>query len=209
MAGLIMEAAKPKSDQLNSDDLIGIDSIIIKVISVEVKLGKDQPVTVNAEHLDGRKMLPFKPCKNMMRCMAQGWGDDEKIYAGKYLKLFRDPKVTWAGQEVGGLRIKAMSNIKHSFKFIYRKARGAMEPMQIDRLDPSELGAVKPIDPAVKAAGDAAAAGGVKSYTEWKDGLTPEVKETIKPYHPDWAKLAKEADQPKEQQPAATDAPPI
>lgn len=208
--GLIRKAAEPKSDQLNAVDLIGDVKIMIKIVSVSVDLSKEQRVTVQAQYLNGEKIRPFKPCKNMQNCMIQGWGDEENTYAGKYLELFRDPKAIYAGQEVGGIRISGMSNIKHDFTFMYRKNRTSFEPMNIRRIDPSEYTTAqpKPIDPAVKAAGDAAAAGGVKSYTDWKDSLAPDVKETIKPYHLDWVKVAKEADQPKEQQ-TATEAPPI
>ncbi len=195
MAGLIVEATKAKSDQLNASDLIGTE-IIIKITKVTIDLAKEQPVTVHAETADGKKLRAFKPCKNMGRVMQQGWGDDEAKYAGKFLRLFCDPKVTWAGQEVGGVRVNGMSNIKNDFTFNYRKSRTTVEPMKIAKLDMATVSAPQPVIASQETieAGDAAAAKGVAAYTTWKDGLAPEVKATIKPYHAAWSKAAVAAD---------------
>lgn len=203
MAGLIVESSKPKSDQLNAADLIGRE-LVIKIVRVDIDLAKDQPATVHAETMDGKKMRPFKPCKNMQRVMIQGWGDDEKIYAGKYLRLFHDPKVKWGGQDVGGVRVNAMSNIKHDFTFNYRSSRTNVEPMKIAKLDVAAIADQPQVEIASQEtldAGASAAAGGVASYTAWKDSLPADVKATIKPYHAGWVKVAKAADE------AATDIP--
>jgi len=210
MAGLIREAAKPKSNQLNAVDLIGT-KIIVKILKVEVDLSKEQNTKVFIEGLDGKKMQPMMPSKNMKWVFIEAWGDDENTYGGKYVELFRNPKVKWAGEEVGGVFISRVSHIKAPFTFIYRPSKGKMERIEIGRIDPSEFGgvAVAPaIDPAVKEAGEKAAEGGVASYVAWKDSIDPKVKETIKPYHAHWQEVAKAADAKKEQT-KASEAPPL
>jgi len=210
MSGLIREAAKPKSNQLNSVDLIGT-KIIVKIIKVEVNLASEQKTKVFIEGLDGKKMQPMMPSKNMQRAMIEAWGDDENTYGGKYIELFSNPSVKWAGQEVGGVFISRLSHIKNAFTFIYRPSKGQMLRIEIGRIDPSEFGghATAPaIDPAVKEAGQSAAEGGVASYVDWKDALDPKVKETIRPYHAHWKEVAKAADDKKEP-PTSTDAPPL
>lgn len=205
MAGLIREAAKPKSNQLNAVDLLGT-KIIVKILKVEVDLSKEQTTKVFIESLDGKKMQPMMPRKNMQRVMIESWGDEESTYGGKYIELFNNPKVKWSNEETGGVFISRMSHIKAPYTFIYRPSRGKTERIEIGRIDPSEFNgkAVQPaIDPELKAAGEMAALQGVEAYTSWKDSLAPEVKDTIRPYHPEWARIA------KEQQKENSDIPPI
>jgi len=97
----------PKSDQLNADDLIaGPRTIRISRVTVG---GGEQPVSINFEG-DGGK--PYKPCKSMSRLLAYLWGPNADSYVGRSLTLYRDPKVKWAGIEVGGIRISHMSDIR-------------------------------------------------------------------------------------------------
>lgn len=98
----------PKSDQLNSDDLIG-RSLTITITKVDITAGTEQPVSL---HFEGDGGKPYKACKSMRRVLVQAWGPDAKVYEGRSLTLFRDPAVLWAGQQVGGIRISHMSDIK-------------------------------------------------------------------------------------------------
>lgn len=191
----------PKSDQMNADDLI-VAPRTIKITGVSVLVNPDQPVSINFEG-DGGK--PYKPCKSMRRLMVFVWGEDGKKYVGKSMTLYRDPTVKFGGDDVGGIRISHMSDISEPLTFSLTATKGKRKPY---RVLPLVVEKAKPIDPAVKEAGDKAAAGGVNSYTQWKDSLSPEVKETIKPYHSGWAAIAKEADANKQTAPAS-DNPPI
>jgi hypothetical protein len=97
----------PKSDQLNSDDLIaGPRTITIR--EVAIRGGQEQPVSIYFEGDNGK---PWKPCKSMSRVLVAAWGPDASQYVGRGLTLYRDPKVKWAGMEVGGIRISHMSHI--------------------------------------------------------------------------------------------------
>jgi hypothetical protein len=101
------KAIVPKSDQLNSDDLIA-GPRTIKVSKVAIKESTEQPVSI---FFDGDNGKPYKPCKSMSRVLVQMWGPDANKYVGRSMTLYRDPEVTWAGMKVGGIRISHMSDI--------------------------------------------------------------------------------------------------
>jgi len=136
----IREALKPKSDQLNADDLIGNITKIIKITGVKINLNSDQPIIIDYEGGQGR---PWKPCKSMGRVLAALWGDDELLYIGRYVELYRDANVRWAGEAVGGIRIKSLSDIvKREVLSITisrnKKERITIEPLQIKQEIPIE-----------------------------------------------------------------------
>lgn len=97
----------PKSDQLNSEQLLG-GPMIIAVSDVRVGSGADQPVSVYYDLDPGR---PFKPCKTMRRLLIYAWSEDGTKWIGKKLELFNEPSVKFGGEEVGGIRISRMSDI--------------------------------------------------------------------------------------------------
>lgn len=98
----------PKSDQLNSDDLIG-GPITITVTGVGANEGSpEQPISISFEGDDGK---PFKPCKSMRRVMVHIWGANAGNYVGRSMTLYRDPKVKFGGMQVGGIRISHMTDI--------------------------------------------------------------------------------------------------
>tara|TARA_Y100001973_G_scaffold105035_2_gene176734 strand:+ start:6306 stop:6902 length:597 start_codon:yes stop_codon:yes gene_type:complete len=99
-------ALEAKSDQLNALDIIGAEPII-RIREVQVKKG-DQPISV---YFDGDHGRPWKPSKGMLRILAGAWGRDSSQWEGKYAKLYFEPTVMYAGKEVGGIRIKALSDI--------------------------------------------------------------------------------------------------
>lgn len=121
-----------KSDQLNADDLVGGDKII-KIRDVQV-VKNDQPVSI---FFDGEDKKPWKPCKSMRRILVMAWGDDGQKYKGRSLSLYLDPKVKWAGQEVGGIRIRAMSDIDKELRVALTVTRGKKEPYIVKKLETS------------------------------------------------------------------------
>lgn len=106
---LLAQALEAKSDQLNAVDIMGYEPII-KIRDVQVKSG-DQPVSI---YFDGDNNKPWKPAKGMLRILAAAWGmeDNGKQWIGKRVQIHFDPTVKWAGKEVGGIRIKALTDIK-------------------------------------------------------------------------------------------------
>lgn len=176
----LSKTIEAKSDQLNSDDLLGGKEITIKITKVSAG-SVEQPIEINYEN-DGGK--PYKPGKSMRRVLVEAWGPKGENYIGRSLTLFRDAEVKWAGLAVGGVRIKAMSHIDRVLTMALTASKGNKKPFVVQPLKESA------IDPAIKAAGDLAASKGVEPYTVWLASLTPEVKATVKNMHSNWSKTA-------------------
>lgn len=103
----IRTTLEAKSDQLNATDIMGFD-LVIRVRSVTVGGSKEQPISV---YFEGDNNRPWKPSKGMRRVLAAGWGFETDNWIEKSVKLHFDSSVKYAGKEVGGIRIKAMSDI--------------------------------------------------------------------------------------------------
>lgn len=104
----MLKAIEPRSDQMNSEDLLTGERTFT-ITDVKVYDSPEQPVSIwFAEFPKGR---PFKPSKTVSKILVALWGAEESAYIGRRLTLYRDPKVQWGGKDVGGIRIKAMSDI--------------------------------------------------------------------------------------------------
>lgn len=121
----------PKSDQLNSDDLIS-GPITVKITGVVIKSGGEQPIAVS---YDGDGGKPYKPCKSMCRVMVTAWGADSKQYTGRSMTLYRDPTVKWAGMDVGGIRISHMTDIEAPLTMALTATRGSRKPFTVKPLE--------------------------------------------------------------------------
>lgn len=106
----IADTVAPASDQLDAIDLTR--PMTFTVTRVDVKENAEQPVTVHLAEFP----RPWKPGKNMRRVLIGIWGEDERVYVGRRLTLFNNPKVKWAGKEVGGSRISHASHIDRPVK---------------------------------------------------------------------------------------------
>lgn len=124
----------PKSDQLNSEQLLG-GPITIKVTEINVSESPDQPVIIRYEGENGR---PYKPCKSMRKVLIFAWGDDGTKWIGRSMTLFNDPDVKWAGVKVGGIRISHLSDIERELQLQLTATRGKKEPFVIKRLNVSQ-----------------------------------------------------------------------
>lgn len=102
----IRQAMQAKSDQLNSVDIIGFEPVI-RVREVQVR-GGEQPVSI---YFDGDNNRPWKPSKGMIRILSAGWGYESDQWIGRSVQIFNEPTVKYAGKEVGGVHIRAMSDI--------------------------------------------------------------------------------------------------
>lgn len=114
-----------KSDQVNADDLIG-GPITITISDVKI-LPSDQPVNI---YFAGSEKA-FRPCKSMCRVLVSLWGSDSKQYIGKRLRLYRDPSITWAGVQVGGIRISHASHIDGPQTIMISEKRGKRSPIKV------------------------------------------------------------------------------
>lgn len=147
----LADTIKPKSDQLNADDLL-ISPITVKITGV--KRGPvDQPVHISIE---GQQ--PYKPCKSMRRILISAWGDQGSEWVGKSLTLYCDPSVKFGGVALGGIRISHMSDIGSTLNIMLTASRGrksqfTVKPLQAQAvtLDETALSWVKAcnLDPEV------------------------------------------------------------
>lgn len=148
---LRLALSSKKSDQLNADDLIATD-MIIKITSVDIQPNKEQTITIHYEN-EGKK--PYRPCLTMARLITKILGSEE-YWAGNYLKLYRDPTIKWAGEEVGGIRIKAMTGCNSKQTFTVKQGRGftkvTVEPLPIEQLNIPQPKQEIPIEERVKKA---------------------------------------------------------
>ena len=95
-----------KSDQLNADDLVS-GEITVRITGVN-RCEKDQPIAIS---ITGGHM-PFKPCKTVRRILVAAWGANAANWIGQSMVLYRDHNVKWGGENVGGIRVRAMTGIK-------------------------------------------------------------------------------------------------
>jgi hypothetical protein len=103
----ISQTLEAKSDQLNAVDIIGAEPVI-KIRKVEVQQSPQQPLSI---YFEGDNNKPWKPSKGMRRILAAAWGRNSDLWIGKSAKLFFEPSVTYGGEEVGGIRIRELSDI--------------------------------------------------------------------------------------------------
>lgn len=120
----------PKSDQINADDMLG-GPMTITITGVTIKPGTEQPVSIAFE---GDNNKPYKPCKSMARVMVQCWGHDANQYVGRSMTLYCDPKVTWGGMAVGGIRISHMTDINGTQIMALTATKGSKKPFTVQPL---------------------------------------------------------------------------
>lgn len=119
----------PKSDQLNAEDLLSGD-ITVSVQSVRASDSPDQPISIEID--GGHK--PYKPCKSMRRLLIFAWGKDGNKWPGRSMVLNYDGDVTWGGVKVGGIRIKALSDIEADFVLALSEKKGKRKPHHVKKL---------------------------------------------------------------------------
>lgn len=130
-----MQTLEAKSDQLNATDIMGID-LVIRIRDAQLTGNKEQPLSI---YFDGDNNRPWKPSKGMRRVLAAGWGADTENLIGKFVKLHFDETVKYAGKEVGGIRIKAMSDIdKRGMVVVEAINRQQRVPVNVAYLDTTQ-----------------------------------------------------------------------
>ena len=107
----ITETCKPKSDQLNADELLG-GPITIKIRDQKVNATLDQPVSL---YFDGDEGRPWKPNKSMRKILKAIWGGFASQYVGKSLTLYREATVSFGGAEVGGIQFSHAEGLEKPY----------------------------------------------------------------------------------------------
>lgn len=143
----------PRSDQLNADDLIAGD---VTVTITDVTRGNaEQPVNLVTDVFGPSR--PYKPGKSMRRVLVACWGADGHDYVGRRLTLYCDPSIQFGGQRVGGIRIRAASNITSKLTIPLTVTRGKRAPFVVEPLPDAPSQSKIPADIEARIdAGDAA-----------------------------------------------------
>jgi hypothetical protein len=197
MSAVIM----PRSDQLNSDSLL-VGPLTITISAVSIKPCTEQPLTINYDGDDGK---PWKPCKSMARVLVHCWGRDANQYIGRSLTLYCDPKVTWGGLAVGGIRISHMSHITGIVTVALTATKGNKKPFVIKPLviEAPKAAASPPAKPAedigaLTAGAQHAASGGMATYQAFWKSLGKGAREALLPQHETFKASAMRADEQEE-----------
>ena len=112
----------PKSDQLNTDDLV-TGPITIAILDVRRYASRDQPIGI---FIEGRQ--PYKPCLSMRRVLMEIWGADGREWIGRSLTLYRDDTVSYGkSKNCGGIRISHLSDIDRPVKIMVTTRRAFKE----------------------------------------------------------------------------------
>lgn len=119
---------EPKSDQLNADDFVASPATV--TITGVSKGTNDQPLNVHLAEFP----RPWKPAKSVRRILAAAWGTHTSGWIGQRATLYRDPHVLWAGEEVGGIRVSALSGIDKPLKVALTVKRGKKAPFTVQPL---------------------------------------------------------------------------
>lgn len=184
----ISKTIEPKSDQINFDDFSAGESRTIKITGIKGADSKEQPIIIS---FDGDNGKPYKPCLSMRRVLVRVWGKNGLDYVGRSLTLYGDPKVKYAGLEVGGIRISHMSHITEPVTMALTAAKSVRKPFTVH---PLEVREEKP-DPAVavlKKNAAKAAEGGLPALEEWFKNLPKDSQAKIKPHLEEFKKQAQE-----------------
>jgi len=178
----IAKTTEPKSDQQNFDDYIaGPKTVTIS----EVKKGTpEQPVEIHLVEFPGR---PYKPSKSMRRVLVACWGPDASQYIGRRITLYGDPTVKFGGQEVGGIRIAALSHIDEPKSIGLTVTRGKRAPFTVHPISEdagphlAALSAATTLDELQSAWANAARAGvtGLPHVARLKDQRKAELTERV------------------------------
>lgn len=136
------ESIAARSDQVNADDLAGGPQTV--TIREVIKGKAESPFDFLLVEID----RAYRPNKTMRRVIVAAWGKDTKAYAGRRLTLYREPTIQFAGKDVGGIRISAMSHLTEQFKDKFQTKRGVREEFIIQPLpDAATVSPAATVDP--------------------------------------------------------------
>lgn len=112
-------AFEAKSDQINAIDLIaGPQTFTIESLSHGTL---EQPMNIHLAESPGKA---YRPSRTMRRFMAKVWGGKPDLWIGRRLTLYRNPKIRFGKDEVGGIEISHVSGIDSAMTFVLPGAKG-------------------------------------------------------------------------------------
>lgn len=109
-----------KSDQINAADLLG-GPLVGQITAIQMTGAADQPVSIR---IDSHPQ-PWKPSKTSRRVLAACWSDVEPSeWIGRWVVLYCDESVKWAGVAAGGIRTSHLSHISGKKTIMVNETRG-------------------------------------------------------------------------------------
>jgi hypothetical protein len=133
----LTDSIAPRSDQLNADDLMAGPRTV--TVTEVTKGSAEQPVNVVTEEFGPAR--PYKPSKSMRRVIVSAWGLDSDTYVGQQMTLFRNPKIRFGKDEVGGIQISHLSGIEENLTVPLTVTRGKRAPFVVAPLVPRDWSA--------------------------------------------------------------------
>jgi hypothetical protein len=123
----------PDTNQLVADDL-RTGHRDIKITKVERIVDEKRPLAISFEG-DGGK--PYLPNVSMRRVIAEAWGTDRRQWAGKWLRLFRNPEIKMGPTKVGGIQISHAYPLPQAELLISLiTTKGKRKLYRLTRMDP-------------------------------------------------------------------------
>lgn len=128
-----------KSDQANACDLLG-GPLVGCITDIQMTGSADQPVSIR---IDSHPQ-PWKPSKTFRRVLAACWADAEPSeWVGRFVVLYCDPEIKWAGEAVGGIAISHLSHIDGRKTIMVNEKRGKkkgiiVEPYHVEQQAPTQ-----------------------------------------------------------------------
>lgn len=130
-----------KSDQINAADLIG-GSLVCQITDIRMTGAADQPIAI---YVDAHPQ-PWKPSKTSRRVLLACWPDtDPSDWVGRWIVLFNDESVMWAGKAEGGIRMSHASHIEREVVISVNATRGKKVAQRVEPYHPQQGQA--PVEP--------------------------------------------------------------
>lgn len=127
----ITETTAAKADQINAVDLDEAGSVFTIAAVSRGDASAGQPVWIHMHETPGR---PWKPCKTMRRLLRDCWGKRTGDWQGRAVYLYTDPAVTFGRDKTGGVRVRALSDMKAPKDLTYMVRRGQYQAFRVDVL---------------------------------------------------------------------------
>lgn len=123
-----------KSDQINAADLIGAP-LVCQITDIRMTGAADQPIAI---HVDAHPQ-PWKPSKTSRRVLLACWPDtDPSEWIGRWIVLYNDESVMWAGKAEGGIRMSHASHLDREITVSVNATRGKKAPQTVKPYYPQE-----------------------------------------------------------------------
>ena len=130
-----MGTTMAKSDQINAADLLG-GPLVCQITDIQMTGAADQPISI---FVDSHPQ-PWKPSKTSRRVLAACWSDVEPSeWVGRYVVLYNDATVMWAGKAEGGIRTSHMSHIDGKKTIMTNATRGKKAAQTVEPYYPADV----------------------------------------------------------------------